>query len=41
MVIDGDRISGKSMMLLHAITTAFLRGWIVLNIPDGKSAIAS
>lgn len=36
MVIDGDRISGKSMMLLHAMTTAFLRGWIVVNIPDGK-----
>jgi small subunit ribosomal protein S29 len=40
MVIDGDRISGKSMMLLHAITTAFLRGWIVLNIPDGKLLMA-
>ena len=25
MVIDGPRVSGKSMMLLHAMTTAFLR----------------
>lgn len=40
MIIDGDRVTGKSMMLLHAMTTAFLRGWIVLNIPDGKSPTA-
>jgi small subunit ribosomal protein S29 len=39
MVIDGPRVSGKSMMLLHAMTTAFLREWIVLNIPDGKSSV--
>ncbi|KIN03897.1 hypothetical protein OIDMADRAFT_158841 [Oidiodendron maius Zn] len=39
MVIDGDRISGKSMMLLHAMTTAFLRGWIVVNIPDAQELV--
>jgi small subunit ribosomal protein S29 len=39
MVIDGDRVSGKSMMLLHAMTAAFLRGWIVVNIPDGQSSV--
>ncbi len=36
MVIDGDRGTGKSLMLIHAMATAFVRGWIVLNIPEGK-----
>lgn len=39
MIIDGSRVSGKSMMLLHAMTTAFLREWIVVNIPDGRLSI--
>lgn len=36
LVIDGERGSGKSLMLLHALSAAFLRGWIVLSIPEGK-----
>jgi small subunit ribosomal protein S29 len=40
VIVDGDRVTGKSMMLLHAMATAFLRGWIVINIPDGKSPTA-
>jgi small subunit ribosomal protein S29 len=41
LVFDGKRVSGKSLMLLHAMTTAFVRGWIVLNIPDGTSCLSS
>lgn len=41
LVLDGDRVSGKSMMLIHAMATAFMRGWIVLNIPDGKLPTSS
>jgi small subunit ribosomal protein S29 len=37
LVIDGDRGTGKSLLLLHAMATAFVRGWIVLNIPEGMS----
>lgn len=40
MVLDGNRVSGKSMMLLHSMAAAFLRGWIVVNIPDGKPLTA-
>lgn len=35
VVIDGDKGTGKSLMLVHAMATAFLRGWVVLNIPEG------
>lgn len=38
LVVDGGRVTGKSMMLVHAMATAFTRGWIVLNIPEGKSS---
>jgi len=37
-IIDGDRGAGKSMMLLQAMATAFLNGWIVLSIPEGKAS---
>jgi small subunit ribosomal protein S29 len=35
LVVDGERGAGKSLLLLHAMATAFVRGWIVLNIPEG------
>lgn len=35
-IIDGEQGSGKSLMLLQSMATAFLKGWIVLNIPEGK-----
>jgi small subunit ribosomal protein S29 len=35
-IIDGEKGAGKSMMLLQAMATAFSKGWIVLNIPEGK-----
>jgi small subunit ribosomal protein S29 len=34
-VVHGARGAGKSVLLLQAMTMAFLRGWIVINIPEG------
>lgn len=34
-VLVGERGSGKSLMALQAMTMAFLRGWTVINIPEG------
>lgn len=34
-ILVGERGSGKSMMLLQAMTMAFLKGWIVINLPEG------
>jgi small subunit ribosomal protein S29 len=39
LVIDGERGTGKSLLLLHAMATAFVRGWIVINIPEGESPL--
>jgi small subunit ribosomal protein S29 len=39
LVIDGERGTGKSLLLLHAMATAFVRGWIVINIPQGESSL--
>ncbi len=36
-ILDGERGAGKSMMLLQTMATAFLKGWIVLSIPEGKA----
>lgn len=34
-VFVGERGSGKTVMLLQAMTMAFLKGWVVINIPQG------
>ncbi|KAE9381142.1 hypothetical protein N431DRAFT_538894 [Stipitochalara longipes BDJ] len=36
LVIDGERGTGKSLLLLHAMATAFVRGWVVVNIPEAQ-----
>jgi small subunit ribosomal protein S29 len=36
LVIDGDRISGKSVLLLQATMQAYLNDWIVVNVPEGR-----
>lgn len=36
LVIDGDKGTGKSFLLLHALAVAAVRGWIVINIPEGE-----
>jgi small subunit ribosomal protein S29 len=37
-VLVGQRGSGKTVMLLQAMSMAFLKGWVVLNIPEGTHA---
>lgn len=39
-VLVGEKGSGKSMMLLQAMTMAFLKGWTVINLPEGTTPIA-
>ena len=34
-VLVGERGSGKSTLLLQAMTMAFLKKWVVINIPEG------
>ena len=34
-VIVGERTSGKSLLALQAMTIGFLKGWTVINIPEG------
>lgn len=38
-VFVGERGSGKTVMLLQAMTMAFLKGWVVINIPEGMLTI--
>ncbi|EOD45205.1 putative mitochondrial ribosomal protein [Neofusicoccum parvum UCRNP2] len=33
-IIHGDRASGKTTLLLQAMTMAFLKDWVVINFPD-------
>ena len=35
-VLVGERGSGKTVMLLQAMTMAFLKGWVVINFPAGR-----
>ena len=35
-IFVGEKGSGKSILILQAMTMAFLKKWIVINIPDGK-----
>ena len=35
LVLDGDRIAGKSLLLLQGLAAGFLKDWIVINIPEG------
>lgn len=34
-VLSGERGSGKSMLLLQAMAMAFVKGWVVISIPEG------
>ena len=36
-VLVGERGSGKTTMLLQAMTLAFLNDWVVINLPEGMS----
>lgn len=35
LVISGDRLVGKSMLLLQAVSYAYLNNWIVFHVPEG------
>lgn len=39
-VFVGERGSGKTTMLLQAMTMAFLKGWVVINVPEGTQRLA-
>ncbi|KAK4217045.1 mitochondrial ribosomal death-associated protein 3-domain-containing protein [Rhypophila decipiens] len=41
LVIDGDKLTGKSILLLQALTQAFLKDWIVINIPEAQELTAA
>lgn len=34
-ILSGDRLSGKSTLVLQALSMGLLREWIVINIPEG------
>lgn len=38
-VLIGERGGGKTVMLLQAMTMAFLKDWVVINLPDGTNPI--
>lgn len=35
-IIAGERGTGKSLMLLQAMSMAFLKDWVVINVPEGR-----
>jgi small subunit ribosomal protein S29 len=38
-IIAGERSTGKSLVLLQAMSMAYLNNWIVLNVPEGMSSL--
>lgn len=40
-ILVGEKGSGKTTMLLQAMTMAFLKDWVVINLPDGTSSSTS
>ncbi|KAL9103878.1 MAG: hypothetical protein Q9163_001115 [Psora crenata] len=38
-VLVGERGSGKTVMLLQAMAMAFLKGWVVINIPEAQDLV--
>lgn len=41
LVVDGDKGTGKSLMLVQALATAVLRDWVVMTIPEGTLLLTS
>lgn len=35
-IIAGDRSTGKSLLLVQAMSMAYLNKWIVINVPEGQ-----
>ena len=40
-ILVGEKGSGKSMMLLQSMIMAFLKGWTVIHLPEGKQILLS
>jgi len=36
-ILSGERMSGKSTLLLQGLTMGFLREWFVINLPEGET----
>ncbi|CZT49869.1 related to ribosomal protein [Rhynchosporium secalis] len=36
LVVDGAQGTGKSLMLLSAMASVFVKGWVVVNIPEAQ-----
>ena len=36
-LIVGERMCGKSSLLLQGLAMAFMRDWVIINLPDGMS----
>ncbi|TDZ12974.1 37S ribosomal protein S23 [Colletotrichum orbiculare MAFF 240422] len=36
MILTGDKIAGKSMLLLQSMAYALLNNWVVINIPEAQ-----
>ncbi|KAL2270188.1 hypothetical protein VTJ83DRAFT_2372 [Remersonia thermophila] len=36
MVVTGNKVTGKSLMLLQAMTHAFLNEWVVIHLPEAQ-----
>lgn len=32
----GERASGKSILMLQAMSMAYMNGWVVVNVPEGN-----
>lgn len=37
-ILSGERMSGKSTLLLQGLSMGFLRDWFVISVPEGKIA---
>jgi small subunit ribosomal protein S29 len=37
-IIAGERSTGKSLLLLQAMSMAYMNNWIVLNVPEGMAS---
>lgn len=37
-VLSGERMSGKSTLLLQGLAMASLRGWVIINLPEGQQS---
>ncbi|KAL1591459.1 hypothetical protein SLS60_011959 [Paraconiothyrium brasiliense] len=38
-ILSGERLSGKSTLLLQGLSMAFLREWVVVNLPEAQDII--